>query len=119
MRAITTVALAFSAGLAGAFVFNEIKEARSQKPGGETFKNVFNPASSETFSTPDVPMATGVDFSDAAARATPSVVYINSIAQSGVSYTYWDMLFGGGGSPYPGKQRIGRHLLDGWIHCDQ
>jgi S1-C subfamily serine protease len=97
MRTIITVGIAFSAGLAGAFVFNEIKEARTIKPEADNFKNVFNPSPTETFSASEV-LAAGVDFSDAAAKATPSVVYINSIAQSGVSYTYWDMLFGGGGS---------------------
>jgi len=39
-----------------------------------------------------------VDFSEAAKKAIPSVVYINSISQSGASYSYWDLLFGGGGS---------------------
>jgi S1-C subfamily serine protease len=97
MRAITTIGIAFSAGLAGAFVYSEIKEARSQESEEGTFKNVFNPDPGATFTANPV-VATGVDFSDAAAKATPSVVYINSIAQSGVSYTYWDMLFGGGGS---------------------
>lgn len=37
-----------------------------------------------------------VDFNVAATHAIPSVVYINSISQ-GASYSYWDMLFGGGG----------------------
>jgi serine protease Do len=41
-----------------------------------------------------------VDFSDGAARATPSVVYINSISQ-GVSYSNWDWFFGEG----PGRQQ--------------
>ncbi len=95
MRTITTIAIAFLAGIAGAFVFSLVNK-KDQEP--ETFKNVFNPEAQETFSSPALPLAAGVDFSDAAARATPSVVYINSIAQSGVSYTYWDMLFGGGGS---------------------
>ncbi|HPH45511.1 MAG TPA: trypsin-like peptidase domain-containing protein, partial [Chryseolinea sp.] len=39
-----------------------------------------------------------VDFSLAASRATPSVVYINSISQGNASYSPWDLLFGGGGS---------------------
>ena len=96
MRAITTIAIAFLAGMAGAYVFSLIKTDQTDNES-ETFTNVFNPAPTETFSSPELP-ATGVDFSDAASKATPSVVYINSIAQSGVSYTYWDMLFGGGGS---------------------
>jgi S1-C subfamily serine protease len=36
-----------------------------------------------------------VDFSEAAARATPSVVFINSISQ-GVTNSYWDWFFGDG-----------------------
>jgi len=101
MRAITTIAVGFLAGIAGAYVFNLATETRKAEPETGTFKNVFTPNPSETFISNDLPataMAAGVDFSDAAAKATPSVVYINSIAQSGVSYTYWDLLFGGGGS---------------------
>ena len=37
-----------------------------------------------------------VDFSAAAAKATQSVVFINSISQ-GASYSYWDWFFGEGG----------------------
>jgi S1-C subfamily serine protease len=43
--------------------------------------------------------AAAVDFSEAAARATPSVVYINSISQ-GVTYSNWDWIFG----ETPGRQ---------------
>lgn len=95
MRTITTVAIGFLAGIAGAYVFNKLNTEKSKE---ENFQNVFNPAPAETFSMPALAAGTGVDFSEAAAKATPSVVYINSIAQSGVSYTYWDMLFGGGQS---------------------
>ncbi|HEX8059332.1 MAG TPA: trypsin-like peptidase domain-containing protein [Cyclobacteriaceae bacterium] len=95
MRAITTISIAFVAGMAGAYVFSLIKTEKEP----ETFTNVFNPSAAEIISQPSMEdYAPSVDFSDAAAKATPSVVYINSIAQSGVSYTYWDMLFGGGGS---------------------
>jgi serine protease Do len=38
-----------------------------------------------------------VDFSEAAAKATPSVVFINSISE-GVSVSYWDWFFGEGGN---------------------
>ncbi len=41
--------------------------------------------------------ASSADFSNAAARSTPSVVYINSISQ-GVSYSNWDWFFGEGPS---------------------
>src|SRR5690606_24400106 len=44
--------------------------------------------------------AATVDFSEAARRATPSVVYINSISQ-GLSYSYWDWFFG----ESPNRQR--------------
>jgi serine protease Do len=40
--------------------------------------------------------AAPVDFSAAAAKATPSVVFINSISE-GTSYSYWDWFFGEGG----------------------
>jgi serine protease Do len=40
--------------------------------------------------------AAPVDFSTAAAKATPSVVFINSISE-GTSYSYWDWFFGEGG----------------------
>src|ERR1044071_2348047 len=96
MRAITTIAIAFLAGLAGAYFFDLVKKEKVEEP--QSFTNVFDPTPAETFVSGTPVPAAGVDFSDAAAKATPSVVYINSIAQSGVSYTYWDMLFGGGGS---------------------
>lgn len=92
--------MGFLAGIAGAYVFNEVAGTRNPKPGTETaFRNVFSPEAKETFNYPaNSAAAVPVDFSEGASKATPSVVYINSIAQSGVSYTYWDMLFGGGGS---------------------
>lgn len=57
--------------------------APSQKVAAET--------EASAASTPSAP----IDFSDAAARSTPSVVYINSISQ-GVSYSNWDWFFGEG-----------------------
>jgi serine protease Do len=39
-----------------------------------------------------------VDFTVAAKKATPSVVFINSISQGSSAYSYWDLLFGGSGS---------------------
>jgi serine protease Do len=38
-----------------------------------------------------------VDFSDAAAKATQSVVFINSISEGAAAYSYWDWFFGEGG----------------------
>jgi serine protease Do len=109
MKAIKTIIIAFLAGIAGAWTYNWMQPAPQSKDNG-TFSNVLNSESSEnqgmqsqSYNPPasgSTTLATmaAVDFSEAAAKATPSVVYINSIAQSGVSYTYWDMLFGGGGS---------------------
>lgn len=103
MKTIQTILIGFVAGLAGAYVFytyQSEKEKRqlavanyevSRFDPRETYRpNITAPSAS--------PANTHVDFSDAAAKATPSVVYINSISQSGSSsYSYWDLLFGGGG----------------------
>lgn len=98
---IRTILVGFIAGLAGAYVFMRYAgppqssdpavqyQATSYKPE-ETYKpTVVAPAASESLEN--------VDFSVAATRVIPSVVYINSISQSGMSYSYWDLLFGGGG----------------------
>ena len=101
MNTIKTIFIGFVAGLAGAYSFFlfQKKEARLvpdekkisvtdfQTP--PTYQSVATPAYSDS--------GVGVDFSLAAAKATPSVVYINSISQTGASYSYWDLLFGGGG----------------------
>ncbi len=60
-------------------------------------RTVIEESSSEESAAPEVP---AVDFTEAARRATPSVVYINSISQ-GISYSYWDWMFG----ESPGRQR--------------
>jgi S1-C subfamily serine protease len=106
MKAIPTIIIGFLAGIGGAYTFNRFEEKKTQereKDETQTIQNVFNRESDAAYHAPvtsNLPSTSlaAVDFSDAAAKATPSVVYINSIAQSGVSYTYWDMLFGGGGS---------------------
>ncbi len=93
----------FIAGLAGAYTFYVaiIKpEVESLHPDP-----VFTPATYDTPAYTSIPSNTpsslpdveGVDFSEAARRATPSVVFINSISR-GVSYSYWDWFFGEGGS---------------------
>lgn len=103
MNTLKTIIVGFLAGIAGAFVFvsyQQEKESRQQKNQNVSVADysatdVYRPnivAPSE--SAP----ADNSDFSFAAARATPSVVYINSISQTGASYSYWDLLFGGGGS---------------------
>lgn len=100
---LRTIAVGFLAGLAGACVFYYYQQQKSPPEDGqanytatsvkpeENYKSAVSmPAPSNSFPP--------VDFSEGAARAIPSVVYINSISQSGgASYSYWDMLFGGGG----------------------
>jgi serine protease Do len=101
MKTLQTVVIGFLAGLAGAYTFVVSTGKENTGAGDEAFK-VSEPVASyqPLLSSPSAPreLAAAVDFSEAAAKAIPSVVYVNSIAQSGVSYSYWDMLFGGGGS---------------------
>ncbi len=97
------VIVGFMSGLAGAFAFFSYqteKENRQKKDNvlvsdykpSEIYRpNIIQPSSV-------VNAIETVDFSLAASKATPSVVYINSLSQSNVSYSPWDLLFGGGGS---------------------
>ncbi|HRI78083.1 MAG TPA: trypsin-like peptidase domain-containing protein [Cyclobacteriaceae bacterium] len=91
----------FLAGLAGAYTFTHFQ--KSETPAGEPRADytVSHYVPDETYKANVVmPSATtnleNVDFSMAAAKAIPSVVYINSISQSGPSYSYWEFLLGGG-----------------------
>ena len=103
MKTIQTILIGFVAGLAGAYVFYayQTEKQKREEPIAQYQVAHFDPQ--ETYrpntTVPGTSVATAhVDFSDAAAKATPSVVYINSISQSGSSsYSYWDLLFGGGG----------------------
>src|SRR5688572_18438780 len=100
MKTLQTIIVGFLAGLAGAYSFVAYQDNKGEPAEEQT---IHVSESSGTYSpilaapSPARSLA-AVDFSTAASRATPSVVYINSISQSGVSYSYWDMLFGGGGS---------------------
>jgi len=102
MNTLKTLVIGFIAGLAGAFVFYKSLQLKITAPEQSNKIAVadyspsqpYHPAiTSGTATTP----VENVDFSMAAAKATPSVVYINSISQTGASYSYWDLLFGGGG----------------------
>jgi serine protease Do len=100
MKTLQTIIIGFLAGLAGAFTYNSYQAATEQPDAARNIE-VNEPTGSfqPLVSLPSVNRTMeAVDFSEAASKATPSVVYINSISQSGVSYSYWDMLFGGGGS---------------------
>ncbi len=105
MNMLKTLVVGFIAGLAGAYTFfsyQEEKESRQQKEKQyqvSDFKpsEVYRPNILESSEVENnAPEA--ADFSLAARKATPSVVYINSISQGSAAYSYWDLLFGGGGS---------------------
>ncbi len=100
MKLIPTIIVAFVAGLAGAYVYHQY-QIRADK---QEAKDVLNATNYEpdvyrpTIVSPSTPGTIDkIDFSEAASKTIPSVVFINSISQSGVSYSYWDLLFGGGG----------------------
>lgn len=96
------IIVGFISGLSGAYVFSLFSEKSSPEKAQPDFTlssyehdGGFQPGA---VSTSTDFAGENVDFSAAAKKAIPSVVYINSISQSGASYSYWDQLFGGGGS---------------------
>ena len=101
MNTLKTIVIGFVAGLAGAFVFTQFQDRKredsiqNEKIAVSDFSS--SPGYQPVMASPSAAPAENVDFSLAAAKATPSVVYINSISQSGASYNYFDLLFGGGG----------------------
>jgi serine protease Do len=103
MHTFKTILVGFIAGLAGAYAFftyQEEKTART-KINQQTTVSDFQPKEVYHATATEPSKTTAgetIDFSQAAAKATPSVVYINSISQSGASYSYWDLLFGSTGS---------------------
>jgi serine protease Do len=95
------IVVGFIAGLTGAGAGYQflIKPNLPQQQNDATFDNV-------NFESPGIirssdPMSSQnsneapVDFSNAASRAIPSVVFINSISEGG-GYSYWDWFFGEG-----------------------
>jgi len=106
MKTLQTIVIAFIAGLAGAYVFyayqtekitRENKSASFSNSGYASANELISAAASEPLVSSAASPAEPIDFSLAADKAIPSVVYINSISQSGTSSSYWDLLFGGGG----------------------
>jgi len=96
------IIVAFVAGLAGAytycnFYFNEVLESSLDQSRTLAVSNSHTPPTVKTYSPPPASPTdvAPVDFSEAAARAVSSVVYINSISK-GASYSYWDWFFGEG-----------------------
>jgi serine protease Do len=99
------IVLAFVAGFGGSYTFFQFYIKPSLTRAEEAQFNAANYAAPgvnqpQTVSMPSSPgpsaAADVIDFSEAAAKATPSVVFINSISQ-GVSYSYWDWFFNDGG----------------------
>lgn len=99
------VIVAFLAGFGGSYAFYALvvkpdlkardgEAAFTTAAGNNNTPLTYHSSSSAAIPTVAVP---NVDFSFAAARATQSVVYINSISQ-GASYSYWDWFFNQGGS---------------------
>jgi serine protease Do len=93
---INVLIIGFIAGFAGAFTFYQLVI----KPKVNTLEPIsasYHPVEYESTPYSSLPSskiaesgaADPVDFSEAASRATPSVVFINSISR-GASYSYWD-----------------------------
>lgn len=101
---IKIIVLAFLAGFGGSYTFYHLvvkPEMANDQRNEAQFSSVrYDSAvpyiSSGGTTTRNTVAAPVVDFSEAASKATQSVVYINSISQ-GVSYSYWDWFFGEGG----------------------
>jgi hypothetical protein len=93
---IRTMVVAFLAGIAGAYVFVNYGQKGQSSPADPEAKYTVNTYEPDTEYRPNVvaPSEAGstekVDFSEAAAKAIPSVVYINSISQSSAAYSHWD-----------------------------
>jgi serine protease Do len=102
------IVIAFIAGFAGAFTFQRFSHngQNTIQPDAQFNQVKFDsPVMNQTNhnATPNaVPNLAAVDFSEAASRAIPSVVYVNSISE-GVTNNYWDWFFGDGGGT--GKQK--------------
>ncbi|HEY0653111.1 MAG TPA: trypsin-like peptidase domain-containing protein [Chryseosolibacter sp.] len=98
---VKTIVIGFIAGLAGTGAgYQYIIKPNLPKDEVATFDNVKfdSPGMNRASDIPNTTTTsnlTPVDFSAAASKATPSVVFINSISEAGGS-TYWDWFFGEG-----------------------
>src|SRR5687767_12817287 len=99
---IKIVVIGFFAGLGGSYTgYQYFIKPNLPAEENDHFSNVkFESPTSGNFSSGSFSAgasnsAAAVDFSEAASRATPSVVYINSISE-GVSQSPWDWFFGEG-----------------------
>jgi len=102
---LKVIAIGFLSGLAGSYTgyhyFTEPASIRQAAVSDFHSVSLKSPETRSVLPQSQVPStdAVSTDFSEAAARATPSVVYINSISQ-GVSNANWDWFFG----ESPGRQ---------------
>jgi Do/DeqQ family serine protease len=105
-NALRIILLGFAAGLAGAFVIYKFKIEPAlsalEKPALQLTSDSASTSPSENTTHETLSLSnhittslnlTPVDFSEAATKAIPSVVYINSISKGVV--TSWDWFFGG------------------------
>jgi serine protease Do len=102
MKTVKIIMISCLAGFVGAFVCIRLMmnpvSGDNQQLGLERVALNSTTTYPSTISSESVTAAeTPVDFSVAATKSIPSVVYINSISQ-GASYSYWDLMFGGGGT---------------------
>jgi S1-C subfamily serine protease len=100
---VKVIVIGFIAGFCGAYALYlftikpsilRVEDETQLQPVHYTAESSYVPPPTST-PTATTPVLAGVDFSDAAAKATQSVVFINSISQ-GASVTYWDWFFGEG-----------------------
>ncbi len=103
MNTLKTIVIGFLAGLAGAYALVSYQQEKLSREKKSEQVSIADYSPTDVYKPTIVSPSSAVagentDFSFAAAKATPSVVYINSISQTGASYSYWDLLFGGGGS---------------------
>lgn len=102
---IKIIVVGFLAGFAGAFAFFKLYSPEVNQNGQENVAlsvNEEQPINSfNRYANSENSYAVAgelVDFSDAAAKTIPSVVYINSISKGVPQSSYFDWFFGGGGS---------------------
>lgn len=119
---IKILVIGFIGGLGGAYTFQYINKPASES-NAPTFNTVsldsgaFNQRNISYSSTPASVALAPVDFSEAATKTIPSVVYINSIAK-GIAYNSFDWFFGGGGSSTQTQVSSGSGVIfsaDGYI----
>lgn len=105
MNTLKTIIVGFIAGLAGAYALftyqqeKQLREQKEQQYQATDYKpsEVYRPNIVESDHS-NAPASIEEDFTFSAKKATPSVVYINSISKGSQAYSYWDLLFGGSGS---------------------